>query len=55
MRSRGRRVPDFVYIVAMAQISHLSSIAILHGKTARAGAFAIAAIKTITLKTITKS
>jgi hypothetical protein len=55
----GRRcpIPVFVYIVAMAQISQISSISKLHGKTARAVEFAIttaALIKTTTPKTITK-
>jgi hypothetical protein len=39
----------------MAQISPISSISNLHGKTARAVEFAITVIKAITLKTITKS
>ena len=51
----GRPIQVFVYIVAMAQISKISSIAKLHGETARASAFAITVIKTITRKTITKS
>jgi hypothetical protein len=41
----------------MASIPQISSIANLHGKTARAGGVAISGItviKTITLKTITK-
>jgi hypothetical protein len=38
----------------MAQISKISSISKLHGKTARAVELAITAIKTITPKTITK-
>jgi hypothetical protein len=45
----------------MANLSHISSIAVSHGNTARAGGLAIAgiagniAIITITPKTITKS
>ena len=52
-----RQIPVFVYIVTMAQISQISSISKLHGKTARAVEFAITIktlIKTITPKTITK-
>ncbi|MFL9920774.1 hypothetical protein PQR75_36490 [Paraburkholderia fungorum] len=55
-RSR-RQIPVFVYIVAMAQISQISSISKLHGKTARVVEFAItikSLVKTITPKTITK-
>jgi hypothetical protein len=55
-RSR-RRIPVFVYIVAMAQRSQISSISKLHGKTARVVELAISTkslIKTITPKTITK-
>jgi hypothetical protein len=42
-----------VYIVAMAQISQISSISKTHGTTARVVEFAIT-IKAITPKTITK-
>jgi hypothetical protein len=55
-RSR-RQIPVFVYIVAMAQISQISSISKLHGKTARVVELAItikSLVKTITPKTITK-
>ncbi|WP_036025521.1 hypothetical protein [Paraburkholderia dilworthii] len=54
---RRRRIPVFVYIVAMAQIAQISSISKLHGKTARVVELAITtatSIKTITPKTITK-
>lgn len=50
-------MPVFVYIVAMAQSSQISSISKLHGKTARVVELAITTkslIKTITPKTITK-
>ncbi|MGF6854841.1 hypothetical protein [Paraburkholderia sp. CI3] len=48
-----RQFSVFVYIVAMAQISQISSISKMHGTTARAIELAIT-IKTITPKTITK-
>jgi hypothetical protein len=48
-----RQFSVFVYIVAMAQISQISSISKSHGTTARVIEFAIT-IKTITPKTITK-
>ncbi|HEY2024653.1 hypothetical protein [Paraburkholderia sp.] len=60
MASWGNRpgsIAVFVYIVAMAQISQISSISKQHGTTARVIEFAIIAttlIKAITPKTITK-
>jgi hypothetical protein len=57
LRPYGRQIAIFVYIHVMAKFPQISSIANLHGKTARAVEFAITKtlIKTITPKTLTKA